>query len=149
MDDMSAIVIRTKNTELDPQNPLDRMQLSIPWPEGGVSAYRRFPRDPWVFTTKADLLRRRRERMEANLRLKREYGIVQRRLLYVWVFWCPGVGGFAFRGWWISLVGINIDFECKYFERTKMCSGLMELFPLVEKPLFGFGPPDIEKWKKR
>lgn len=145
---MSVIVIRGKDTDLNPRNPFHRMQLSIPWPEGAVSAYREDLRAPWEFTTQSDLLRRRRKRMESRLRKKREYGVVRRRALYVWVFWCPGISNCfnAFRGWWISLAGINFDFDCKCFAGTRPYDDMLRLFPLVDPPLFG--PLDIEKWKR-
>jgi len=96
------MVIRSKeDSTLDPSNPLNRLQLSIDWPEGAISAYRNHPGAPWRFTTKSDILRRKRERMENNLRLKREVGVVERKALYVWVFWCPGINGFFYRGWWV------------------------------------------------
>ncbi|KKN74455.1 hypothetical protein LCGC14_0390750 [marine sediment metagenome] len=117
----------------------------IVWPEDAVSAYRDHMGQPWKFTTKADILRGKRERMEQNLRRKREYGIIHRRPLYVWVFWCPGVGIF-FRGWWIALIGRGYE-RCRYLERDKIkISSLMKLFPLVEPTLYG--PPDIREWKR-
>jgi len=96
--------------------------------------------------TWAMVMERRRQRQEAELKQKRsDYDIVYRKPLYVWVFWCPGINDFIFRGWWISIEGRDIDFSCKYFEGTKMCFKLMELFPLVEPKLFG--QPDWDEWK--
>ena len=117
----------------------------IVWPQDAVSAYRKHFSLPWEFTTKADVQRGKRERMEHSLRFKREYGVIQKRPLYVWVFWCPGISFTFFRGWWIDIVGRGIDFNCKFFDGTTMCSSLLDLFPLVENNLFG--PRDIEKWK--
>lgn len=118
----------------------------IEWPEDAVSAYREHMYAPWQFTTKSDIRRQRRERMEHHLWWKREYGVIERRALYVWVFWCPGLFGFAYRGWWVYLIGRGIE-SGKYLEQdTKTMSRLMELFPLVESTLFG--SPDIAKWKK-
>jgi len=45
--------------------------------------------------------------MEESLRAKRECDVVERRALYVWVFWCSGLFGFAFRGWWTYLTGLE------------------------------------------
>ena len=96
--------------------------------------------------TWAMVMERRRQRQAERLRqIRSDYDVTYRRPLYAWVFWCPGINNFIFRGWWIDLVGRDIDFSCKYFEGTKMCSKLMELFPLVEPTLVG--QPDIEKWK--
>lgn len=148
---MSTIVIRCKEAELDPSNPLHRMQLSIPWPEGAVSAERRFPRDTWEFTTQTDLLRRRRKLMEQQLWWKREYGTVHRRALYVWVFWCPGISGF-YEGWWVYLIGRDISYG-KYLEQhTEIMAKIMELFPVVQPSLFPSQSlhrfPGAEEWKQ-
>ena len=113
-------------------------------PEDAVSAYHGSMYEPYEYTTKADILKRKRESMESRLRIKREYGLTHRRPLYVWVFWCPGAFGFAYRGWWLYLIGRGIS-TSKYFERSTMCSTIMSLFPIVEPNLFG--PPDIEQWK--
>lgn len=119
----------------------------IIWPEDAVSAYREHQFAPWKFTTRADILHKKRERMEQHLWLKREYGVTHRQPVYVWVFWCPGFFGFAYRGWWIYLIGNNGIESGKYIERdTKTISRLMELFPLIEPTLYG--PPCLEKWKK-
>ena len=143
---MSCVVIRSKDTS-DKSNPLNRLQLSIDWPEGAVSAHQNHPGDTWKFKTKSDILREKRETMENNLRLKREDGVVERKALYVWVFWCPGVDGFFYRGWWLYLIGKDYESD-KYLERhTKIISQLMELFPLVEPGMFD--GPDIEQWKKK
>ncbi len=125
--------------------PVEKLQPLI-WPDDAVSAYREHPYAPWKFTTKTDILRQRREHMEHHLWWKREYRVTQRRALYVWVFWCPGIFGFTYQGWWLYIIGG--DYECgKYLEQDeKIVSRLMELFPLVEPKLFG--PPDISKWKK-
>jgi len=160
---MSTVVIRSKNKHKkgilnlsdDAQRrareylksagyAVEKIQPLI-WPEDAVSASRTHMYAPWQFTTKADVLRERRKRMEYHLWFKREYGVIQRRPLYVWVFWCPGFFGFAYRGWWLYLIGRGIS-SSKYLEKgKKTVARLMELFPLVEPNLFG--PPDLEKWK--
>lgn len=86
------------------------------------------------------VMERRRQQQRARLKQKRSnYDVIERKPLYVWVFWCPGIGGFAYRGWWLYIVGRGID-SGKYLERdTRTVLRLMELFPL--------GTPDIEKWK--
>ena len=144
----SVVVIRSKkNSTLDTSNPLHRIQLSIDWPPGAVSAYRNHPDAPWRFTTKSDILKERRERGEKILRLKRKDGVVERKALYVWVFWCPGVNGFFYRGWWVYLIGKDYE-SGKYLERdTEIISQLMKLFPLVEPDMFD--GTSIEKWKRK
>jgi len=160
---MSTIVIRSKNKHTkgllelsDDARRRAREHLKsvgirveelqpLIWPEDAVSAYREHMYAPWKFTLKSDILRQRRERMEHHLWWKREYNVTHRRPLYVWVFWCPGVGGFAFRGWWTYLIGKNISYSPAFRNNDrKTISRLMELFPLIEPKLFG--PPNLDEW---
>ncbi len=124
---------------------VDRLQPLV-WPEDAVSAYRKYMYAPWEFTYKSDILRRKIEKMEEHLYWKRERDIIYRKPLYIWVFWCPGINGLIYRGWWLYLEGLNIS-EALDFRRfhEKLISEIMELFPLVDKPLFG--KPDLEDWK--
>lgn len=125
---------------------VERTQPLI-WPDDAVSACREHMYAPWEFTTKADIRQKRRERMEHHLWWKREYGVTQIRPLYVWVFWCPGVSGIFYRGWWLYIIGIGgVDYGGKYLgQDTEKVRRLMELFPLVEPKLFD--SPDLRKWK--
>lgn len=116
----------------------------IVWPDDAVSVHRDHVYAPWQFTTKADIRRGKRERMEQSLWMKREYGVTHIQPLYVWVFWCPGLFGFAYRGWWLYLIGRGIE-TGRYFESSELCLKVMELFPLIEPTLYG--PPDIKEWK--
>lgn len=142
---MTTIVIRSRKKKLDLKNPLHQIQRAIDWPDNAVSACREQMYAPWQFTTKPDILQKRQERMEHHLWWKREYKVTRRKALYVWVFWCPGINNFFFRGWWLYLIGRGISYG-KYLERDKKTvSRLIELFPLVKPRLFG--PPDIDEWK--
>lgn len=89
-------------------------------------------------TTFADLGRKKRQRQAERLRWKREgTGHVHRRAIYVWVFYCPGAFGFAYRGWWTYLVGRDWD-SGKYLSRDEATiRQLMEMFPMGEPTLFG------------
>ena len=70
---------------------------------------------------------------------EREYGVVRKACLYVWVFWCPGVNELFYRGWWLYLIGRAISYG-KYLERDEqIISNLMGLFPL--------GQRNLEEWK--
>ncbi len=163
---MSTVVIRNKNT---PAKGIFTFNLSdeakqrakehlekagirldqVPpliWPDDAVSAYQEHMYAPWQFTTKADIRRKRQKVAKHVLWFKREYKVSQRRAAYVWVFWCPGINGIFYRGWWLYIIGNNFS-TSKYFERdTEKIQKLMKLFPLVEPTLFG--PPDIKKWKR-
>ena len=122
----------------------------INWPEGSVSASRDYMYDQWKYRYKSDILREKKERMESRLWWKREYGVVQRRALYVWVFWCPGISG-LFEGLWSYIKGIGKEYHSggkKGDLDGLLLDKVMELFPLVDKPLF----PDwryYEEWRKQ
>lgn len=141
--------IRAREYLISAGYDVDRMPKLI-WPDDAVSATHDNPYAPWKFTTRSDVLKARKERMEHCLWWKREYGIIEIRALYVWVFWCPGISG-IFEGLWTYLIGIGREYcgggykgqlNGRHLERV------MELFPLVDKPLI----PDwryYEQWRER
>ena len=102
-----TIVVRPRPR--DRSNPEFFTERMFDWPDDAVSASREGVGRAWHFRTVGDVLREKRERMEAALRRKRQEGIVERWAVFVWAFWCPGIGGFAFRGWWLYLRGIGGD----------------------------------------
>jgi len=123
------------------------------WPDDAVSAYHEHMYAPWKFTTKADIRRKKIEKMNESLQWKREDGVVRRVPLYVWVFHCPGVSGFAFKGWWTYLIGIKGEcyggghkgnVEGGLFDKIK------ELFPIADPMLHGIeeGWEQDERWMK-
>jgi len=120
----------------------------IEWPEGAVSAYQSCLGAPWEFTLKSDILRAKREKMERDLQWKREEDVVLRRPAYVWVFWCPGVGGFAFRGWWTYIIGHGFEYGGKYTQDSSLTLRAMELFPIVEPISFEEDWQYRERWMK-
>lgn len=147
---MSTIVIRSKksDTELDPKNPLHRIQLSMNWPEDAVSAYRRCSFEPWQFTTKSDILRERRKRMKQRLWMKREYGVTHRRALYVWVFWCPGIFSGFFEGLWTYIVGAGREYRAGGYKGDlagSLLDDIMRLFPVCNS-LF---PISRKEWQEQ
>jgi hypothetical protein len=127
---------------------VDRLQPLV-WPDDAVSASRKHMYAPWEFVTKADIRRRRQERMKSILWWKREYGVVQRRPLYVWVFRCPG---WVYEGWYTYLIGTNIECALNFRGYAEsLIAQLMQLFPLVEPPRLLFedksgGSPDLDNW---
>ena len=146
---MSTFIIRPrKKDRLRPGFNAERM---LDWPDDAVSAARRFPEDPWRFTYRSDVLRGKRERMEQALSLKRKPDLL-RRALYVWVFWCPGLGGVAFCGWWTYLIGVG---GVRYHgggTKGQVVGGLMgtirSLFPVTNPhPLFETIKDD--EWMRR
>jgi hypothetical protein len=97
--------------------------------------------------TWADLGREKKQRQARALAWKREADGLAIRPIYVWVFHCPGVGGFGYLGWWTYLVGRNWDLwlgrGCEDVHQQ-----LMDLFPLVEPDLFG-AAVTYEQWQIR
>jgi len=103
-------------------------------------------RGEYHVTTYADLGRQKRERQEGRLRdLHAEAWRVQRRPLYVWVFHCPGLGGFAFGGWWTYLIGRGISEGRWSFHDEQLQRRLMTLFPIAAGSLDG-PPLTYEQW---
>lgn len=123
---------------------VDRLQPLI-WPEGAVSAYKEYMYAPWEYTTKADILRQKRQRRRTH-RIWMESRITHRRRLYVWVFWCPGVGGFAFRGWWTYIIGCGVEYGGKLIFDTEPILQAMRLFPVIEPTLFEEDWEQRERW---
>jgi len=125
---------------------LDRMPKLI-WPEGAISAWQDHCYADWQFKYVADVLREKREKMERCLCAKREYGQIERRCLYVWVFWCPGFFGFAFQGWWTYLVGLGREYRGgghKGELTGDLLRQAMEMFPVDNpRPLL---PLDHREW---
>lgn len=120
----------------------------IVWPDDAVSAYRENMYDPWKFVTKADIRREKINQMNRNLERKRNYGLVQRRAVYVWVFFCPGVNDFIFRGWWIYVKGIKGIYRGGGYKGEvdgRLLGDLLKLFPLAQPGLF---ETNWNEWKK-
>lgn len=137
----------------------------IVWPEDAVSAHRDFMGDPWEFTTKADIRRRRQEDAKETLQRIRKDGAMKRLPLYVWVFHCPGIGGEMvgalghpgipirpvgttglMGGWYTYIIGQGISVALNfrgYYQ--KIIGNVMELFPLVRATTL-FDPPDFDEW---
>lgn len=126
---------------------IDRLQPLI-WPEGAVSACREHMYGPWEYTLKSDILRAKRERRDRHRRWM-ESQINHRRRLYVWVFWCPGVGGFAFRGWWTYIIGCGVEHGGVHSTDSDLILRAMELFPVIEPTLFQEDWQQREKWMKK
>lgn len=128
---------------------IDRIP-KINWPEDAVSAHQKHRRAPWEYTTRTDLKRQRQHNAKEALWFKREYGAVHRQALYVWVFWCPGIGGGRgpglMSGWYAYIIGTGISHALNFRGYAhELNSRLMELFPLV-KPRTLFDGPDFSEW---
>ena len=122
----------------------------IIWPEDAVSAHRDHVGQPWEFTTKADILRRKCERHRNNRKHHRnwmESQITHRRRLYVWVFWCPGISG-IFEGWWTYIIGCGVKHGGKYSTDSNLILQAMELFPVTDPRLFDMDWEQRERWMK-
>lgn len=101
-----------------------------------------------------EVKQRCRERQKAILERKRSsYGQIQKKPLYVWVFWCPGINNFIFRGWWTYFMGLGRDYHGGGYKDEvagKLADDLLQLFPLAEPALFGLKEDwqEREKWMK-
>ena len=97
-----------------------------------------------------DVKQGRRERQKAILEQKRSpYDQIQKKPLYVWVFWCPGINDFIFKGWWTYFVGLGRDYHGGGYKGEvagRLKDDLLRLFPLVEPNLF---ETNWDEWMKR
>jgi len=105
--------------------------------------------DPPRITTWSQVGEEKRRRQAERLERKRtSYCAENVRPIYVWVFHCPGIGGFAYMGWWTYLVWRGGD-SGKYLSHNKeMIRQLMDWFPMSDKTLFGSALTH-EQWQKR
>jgi len=143
-----TVIVRAKPR--DRNKPESLTEHMIRWPsDDAVSAWREHGRCEWTFTTTGDILRAKRERMERSLYWKRESGVVRRRAVCVWSFWCPGIAGFAFCGWWMYLKGVGGETIHAGGVKGDLSGDLLErvreLFP-VPGQLGLFGPPHDEDY---
>ena len=100
--------------------------------------------------TWAMVMERRRQRQSARLKqIRSNYGVTYRKPLYVWVFWCPGINDFIFRGWWTYLVGTEYDYHGGGYKGQidgRIMDDLLRLFPLTEPNLFEI---NWDEWMER
>lgn len=75
----------------------------------------------------------RRKRQKDILARKREpYGQIQKKPLYVWVFWCPGISG-IFEGLWTYFVGLGREYHGGGYKGEVdgyLLDEVMRLFPV-------------------
>jgi len=94
------------------------------------------------------VMERRRQRQRTELERKRSnYDVVYSKPLYVWVFWCPGINNFFFKGWWTYFVGFGHEYHGGGFKGNvvgELWYELLRLFPLLEANLF----ETQEEWRK-
>lgn len=94
-----------------------------------------------------DVKQRRREWQKENLRRKRSsYGQIQKKPLYVWVFWCPGISG-IFEGLWTYIVGVGREYHGGGYKGQldgHLLDEVMRLFPVCNS-LF---PVSEEEWQE-
>jgi len=126
-------------------------QPKLVWPEGAVAAWNDHFYGQWQFRFMSDVQREKKEEMEQNLMWKRDSDKTEIRALYVWVFWCPGISGFFFKGLWTYIRGIGREYHGGGIKGNldgHLLDEVMELFPLVDRPLF----PDwryYDRWQKQ
>ena len=142
---MTTVVVRNKEAEQDVNHPFHRLCKSIDWPDGAIYASQEREDLPWEFRTTADVLAEKRCTMEQNLHRKREWDIVRRVSLYVWVFYVPG---FFYNGWWTYLVGIeghDYGGGRKSEANGYLLGEIMKLFPIKN---FATLFPSEDDWMK-
>jgi len=98
-----------------------------------------------------DVKKYRRQRQKEIL-IQKRMGYRQnteKKPLYVWVFWCPGISSF-FRGLWTYFVGFGRDYRGGGYKGDvsgRLLEQVIKLFPLVERDLFG--ELNYELWQRK
>lgn len=135
----------------------------IKWPEDALSAYKDCCNDEWKFFTIGDRRRRRQKHAKEVLYMKREHGVTKIQPLYVWVFFCFGIGntidpddGYCgirglrstglMSGWFAYLIGQDVSVALNFRGGgDRFQERVMELFPLVKATTL-FDGPDFDEW---
>ncbi len=87
------------------------------------------------FVTYADLLEARKAKQARHLRWVESVPCA-RRAGFVWTFWTPGLGGFAFRGWWAYIRTLDGDTALNFRGlETELISQAMCMFPCGVLPV--------------
>ena len=126
---------------------IDRLPKLV-WPDDAVSASQRHRYAKWEYTLKSDITKEKIRRMEESLVRKRQWEVVRKRAVYVWVFWCSG---WVFEGYWTYIKGIGRQYHgCgkKGQVACEMLERVFELFPLISEPLFEESKNTYEYYKK-
>ena len=90
----------------------------------------------------ADLLKARKEKQAAHLKYLLDLPPT-RWAGFVWVFWTPGIGGFAYRGWWAYLRTLKDDTALNFRGLdTDLIQQAMSMFPCGTLPI----PENLEQW---
>lgn len=80
-----------------------------------------------------EVIQIRRKRQKDILERKREsYDLIEKKPLYVWVFWCPGIYG-CFEGLWTYLVGVGREYHGGGYKGQldgHLLDDVMRLFPV-------------------
>jgi hypothetical protein len=95
--------------------------------------------------TFAELKAQRVERQTRHLRKVEAVEAPVRHAAYVWVFYQPGLFGFAYMGWWLYIRALTYDwaFSFRSFEAGLTTLDIMRQFPCGVLPL----EQNFEQWK--
>ena len=110
---------------------------------------RKWPRE-WAMivdhkpVTWADIHRKRAERDKRNIARKREPR-TQRHAAYIWVFYQPGLFGFAYMGWWLYIRTVNESYAVDFRGlNSDLALKIMRLVPCGILPAI----ENFEQWKE-
>ena len=121
---------------------MERMQRTGSFLPKGVAYAISEGRNGLRFVTHADLLQARKARqayhLEQLLAIPRT-----RRAGFVWTFWTPGLGGFAYRGWWAYLRTLDGDEPLNFRGLNEtLIRQAMGIFPCGVLPF----PENLNQW---
>ncbi len=95
--------------------------------------------------TWADIHKARTKHQNKRLWWKREYGVNQKRAAYIWVFYQPGLFGFAYAGWHLYIRTLNNSWWIRHnhYDDTLMLD-IMRRFPCGIIPV----RENFNQWKE-
>ena len=115
----------------DGMSMIERMKRTGSFLPKGVAYAINNGRNGLEMVTYAQLKVARVARQKAHLNYVLSTGnALVRRAGFVWVFWTPGLGGFAYRGWWAYLRTLDGDIPLNFRGiKTPLIQAAMEMFP--------------------
>lgn len=109
--------------------------FGIELPENVISIIKDTPFDDWREYTKEDLLEKKIQQQNSSLWFRREYGKVEVKPCFIWLFYNKG---FPFMGWWIYIKTLKEDYAVDFHRGPRAyvsIEKIMSLYPCGVFPI--------------
>lgn len=109
--------------------------FGIDLPKNVVGLTKDHPYDDWKPILYEDVVARKVKKQNSHLWWKREYGVIQTRACFIWVFYNKG---FPYGGWWIDIKTLKKEYALNFRQpNKKMVQKVMSLYPCEMLPFEG------------